>query len=139
MEESAVEKLRGHMFELRDARRPKPEVEVGTWVKVGCRNERFWCRVTVVRGDGSFVGIVDNDLVYSSWRRGEEISLQQSHVLEVAKPCDALKFRGMAAALGSFSEAALVWRCAREAGGTSVRARPGSWFVLPDDKHTVYK
>ena len=86
MEESAAEKLRGHIFELRDARRPKPEVEVGTWVKVGCRNERFWCRVTVVRGDGSLVGIVDNDLVYSSWRRGDEIVFQQCHVrLEVSR------------------------------------------------------
>ena len=139
MEESAAEKLRGHIFELRDARRPKPEVEVGTWVKVGCRNERFWCRVTVVRGDGSLIGIVDNDLLYSSWRRGDEVVFQQSHVLEVARPCDALKFRGLAAALGSFSEAALAWRGAREAGGSAVRARPGSWFVLPDDKHTVYK
>ena len=92
-----------------------------------------------MRGDGSLVGIVDNDLVYSSWRRGDEVVFQQSHVLEVARPCDALKFRGLAAALGSFSEAALVWRCAREAGGSAVRARPGSWFVLPDDKHTVYK
>ena len=93
----------------------------------------------MVRGDGSLVGIVDNDLVYSSWRRGDEVVFQQSHVLEVARPCDALKFRGLAAALGSFSEAALAWRGAREAGGSAVRARPGSWFVLPDDKHTVYK
>ena len=64
----------------------------------------------MVRGDGSLVGIVDNDLVYSSWRRGDEVVFQQSHVLEVARPCDALKFRGLAAALGSFSEAALAWR-----------------------------
>ena len=85
MEESAAEKLRGQVFELRDAMRPKPEVRLGTWVKVGHRNERFWCRVRAIRGDGSVVGIVDNDLVNSSWRRGDEVVFQQSHVLEVAE------------------------------------------------------
>lgn len=134
MEESAAEKLRGQMFELRDTRRPKPEVKADAWVKVGYRNERFWCRVRVV-GDDSLVGTVDNDLMYSSWRRGDEIVFQQCHVLEVAEPCDALTFRNLAASLGSFSEAAVMWREGREAKGVAVPARPRSWFSLPDDKH----
>ena len=85
-----------------------------------------------IRGDGSVVGIVDNDLVNSSWRRGDEVVFQQSHVLEVAEPCDALTFRSLAAALGSLSGAAKVWREGREAEGVAVPARPRSWFALPE-------
>ena len=94
-----MEKLRGQVFALRDARRSMPEVRLGSCVKVGHRNARFWCKVRAIRGDGSVVGIVDNDLVNSSWRRGDEVVFQQSHVLEVAEPCDALTFRSLAAAL----------------------------------------
>ena len=135
MEESAVERLRRQVFEVRDERKPKPCVQAGTWVKVGCRNERFWCRVKAVREDGSLVGIVDNHLVNSSWVRGDEIVCQHSHVLEVASPRDEVTFRSMAATLGSFTEAAIKWRNVREAGGVAVPARPGSWFALPDEKH----
>ena len=106
-----------------------PEVRLGSCVKVGHRNARFWCKVRAIRGDGSVVGIVDNDLVNSSWRRGDEVVFQQSHVLEVAEPCDALTFRSLAAALGSLSGAAKVWR---EAEGVAVPARPRSWFALPE-------
>jgi hypothetical protein len=138
MEESAVERLREHMFEVRDMRRPKPDVKVGTWAKVGSRNERFWCLVRRVCEDGSFVGVVDNHLVNSPWERGDEIVFQQSHVLEISEPGDALTFHSIAAALGSFSEAALAWRDVREVGGVAVPARPGSWFVLPEDKHVWF-
>ena len=138
MEESSVSKLCRHMFELRDTQKPKPDVKAGTWAKVGYQNERFWCRVREVRVDGSLIGVVDNNLVYSLWRRGDAIVFQHSHVLEVTEPCDALTIRSLAASLGSFSEAALAWRDTREAGGVAVPARPGTWFVLPEDKHVWF-
>ena len=42
------------------------------------------------------------------WRRGDEIVLQRSHVLEASEPWDVLTFSGLLAALGSASEAAMV-------------------------------
>ena len=84
---TAAELLRAHTFETRDKNVPRPCVQRGTLVKVGIRGERFWCRVGRVREDGSLLATVDNDLTRSPWRRGDEIVLQRSHVLEASEPC----------------------------------------------------
>ena len=131
MESTAVQNLREHVFEVRDKRRLKPRVKAGTWAKLGLRNERFWCRVRVVRADGSFVGTLDNDLIRSSFQRGDEIVFQHSHVLEVAEPCDSWTFGSLPAALGSISEAAMGWRGVRAAEGVAAKASERTWFVLP--------
>ena len=131
---SALETLRERAFETRDKNAAVPHVQMGTFVKVGVRGERFWCKVQCgKRVDGSFVGIVDNDLLRSPLRRGHEIVFQHSHVLEAAEPGEELTFKGLMAALGSASEAAMMWRDVREASGVGVKAHPRSWFVLPHE------
>ena len=114
---SAVETLREHAFEARDKKATEPRVQEGSWVKVGVRGERFWCKVRYEREDGCLIGVVDNELLRSTWRRGDEIVLQHDHVLETAQPRDELTFRRLPTALGSASEAAMVWRDVREASG----------------------
>ena len=103
-----------------------------TFVKLGLRGERFWCKVQCgKRVDGSFVGIVDNDLLRSPLRCGHEIVFQHSHVLEAAEPGEELTFKGLMVALGSAADAAMMWRDVREASGVGVKASPRTWFVLP--------
>jgi hypothetical protein len=46
-----------------------------------------------------------------------------------SEPWDVLTFSGLLAALGSASEAAMVWRDLR--GLEAAKPRPRSWFVLP--------
>ena len=129
---SALENLRERAFETRDENAAVPDVQMGTFVKLGVRGERFWCKVQCdKRVDGAFVGVVDNDLLGSQVRRGHKIVFQLNHVLEAAEPGEELKFKDLMAALGSASEAALMWRDVREASGVGVKARPRTWFVLP--------
>lgn len=131
---SALETLRKNMFETRDRSAAVPHVQNGTFVKLGVRGERFWCKVQCgKRVDGSFVGVVDNDLIRSPLQRGHEIVFQHSHVLETAEPGDELTFKGLIAALGSASDAAMMWRDMREASGVGAKAHPHAWFVLPRD------
>jgi len=131
---SALETLRERALETRDKGAAVPRVQTGTFVKLGLRGERFWCKVQCgKRVDGSFVGIVDNDLLRSPLRRGHEIVFQHSHVLEAAEPGEELTFKGLMAALGSASEAAMMWRDVREASGVGVKASPRTWFVLPHE------
>ena len=79
---AALDRLRAHTFEERHASLPKLSVCKGAFVKVGVRGERFRCCVKSIRGDGALLGVVDNDLLKSPWRRGEEIVLQRNHVLD---------------------------------------------------------
>ena len=131
---SALETLRERALETRDKNAAVPRVQTGTFVKLGLRGERFWCKVQCdKRVDGSFVGIVDNDLLRSPLRRGHEIVFQHSHVLEAAEPRDELTFKGLMVALGSASDAAVMWRDVREASGVGVKAHPRTWFVLPHE------
>ena len=90
-----VERLREHMSEQRPQSDARPSVRVGTFVKVGVRGERFRCCVKSIRGDGALLGVVDNDLLKSPWRRGEEIVLQRNHVLETSEPADGMTFRSL--------------------------------------------
>jgi len=94
-----VARLCEHMFEQRPQSDALPSVRVGTFVKIGIRGERFWCCVKSTRGDGALLGVVDNDLLKSPWRRGEEIVLQRNHVLETAEPTDELTFRNLVTGL----------------------------------------
>ena len=119
---SAVETLREHAFEARDKKATEPRVQEGSWVKVGVRGERFWCKVRYEREDGCLIGVVDNELLRSPWRRGDEIVLQCDHVLQSAQPQDELTFRRLLDVLGSASEAAMVWRDVREASGVGMKA-----------------
>ena len=127
---SAVERLRQHTFEVRDPSRRQPSVDAGTLIKVGIRGERFWCRVKRVREDGVLVATVDNDLIKSPWKCGDEIVVQHKHVLETSDPTDTT-LASLLSALGS-SEAAMLWRELRLMRGSDVEAKPKTCFVLPD-------
>ena len=128
-----LERLRAHLFEQRHKSAAQPSVSIGTWLKVGVRGERFWVRVKRMRGDGSLVGVIDNDLLKSPWRRGDELVLQRSHVLETTEPADGNTFRNLVAMFGSVAEAAVVWRNLRMIECVAVKPKPGPMFVLPPD------
>ena len=130
---SAVERIRQNTFEVRDKSSKRPRVAAGLLVKVGIRGERFWCKVQRVRDDGALVAIVDNELLRSPWKCGDEIIVQQSHVLETSDPADAT-LAGLLAVLGSVSEAAMLWRelRLRDGSGAGVKSGTRVRFVLPD-------
>ena len=92
-------------------------------IKVGVRAERFWAKVKRVRKDGALIAIVDNDLIKSPWKVGDEIVVLPEHVLETSD--------SLLSVLGS-SEAAMTWRALRLVDGSGVTARPKTFFVLPD-------
>ena len=127
---AALQTLRDNAFETRDRRKAAPNVQVGNYVKVGIRDERFWCRVSRERADGSLLAVVDNFLLRSPWRRGDEIVLQRSHILEAADLGDALMFRTLWTTLGSASEAAMAWRASKDEC-LNENPRKDRWFVLP--------
>ena len=70
----------------------EPHVGTGTWVKVGLRRERFWCKVQRVRSDGALVTSVENNLQLSTLRCGDEIVLSRRNVLEVVDDSDRLLY-----------------------------------------------
>jgi len=117
---SALERVRANTFEVRDASVDTPPVSVGCFVKVGIRDERFWCKVESTSGDGKLHAIVDNELLRSAWPRGHKLVLQREHVLESADVKEQLSFRRrllLAAATGrSDHHAAMVWREVRASG-----------------------
>lgn len=127
---SAVERLRQNTFELRDVTRRPPSMHVGTLIKVGVRGERFWCQIDRIRRDGSLVAIVDNDLLKSPWKCGDEVVVQRKHVIETADPND-LTFASLLAAHGSFTDACMAWKALRIAGGSGVKPKPETCFVFP--------
>ena len=127
---SAVERLQRHAFEVRDPSKRQPSVDEGTLIKVGVRGERFWCKVKRVRKDGALVAIVDNNLIKSPWRCGDEIVVQLKHVLETLDPKD-MSLASLLSVLG-VSEAAMMWRELRLENGSGVLAKPKTFFVLPD-------
>ena len=127
---SAAERLRQHTFEVRDKNRKRPKVEPGVLIKVGVRGERFWCKVRGVRKDGALVAIVDNELLKSPWKVGDEIVVLPEHVLETSDPSD-MTFASLLSVLGS-SEAAMLWREMRLMDGSGAKAKPKAFFVLPD-------
>ena len=130
---SAIDRIRQNTFEVRDKSSKRPRVAAGMLIKVGIRAERFWCKVQRVCGDGALVAIVDNELLRSSWKCGDEIIVQQSHVLETSDPADAT-LAGLLAVSGSVSEAAMVWRETRLRDSIGTKVKPGTRvrFVLPD-------
>ena len=128
---SALERIRQNTFEVRDKRSKRPSVNYGMLIKVGIRGERFWCRVKGRRDDDAIVAVVDNDLLRSSWRCGDEIVVQHNNVLETSDPHD-MTFTSLLAALSSVSETAMVWRELRVIDGSGVRAKNKTCFVLPD-------
>jgi len=115
---------------VRDKGRRRPKADPGHLIKVGIRGERFWCKVRRVRTDGALVAVVDNDLLRSPWKVGDEIVVLPEHVLEASDPSDT-SFASLLSALGS-SEAAMLWRELRLMGGSGVEAKPKTCFVLPD-------
>ena len=128
---SAVERLQRHAFEGRDPSKRQPRVDEGTLIKVGIRGERFWCRVKRVRADGALVAIVDNNLIKSPWMCGDEIVVQLMHVLETLDPKD-MSLASLLPVLGVSEAAVMLWRELRLAEGSSVLAKPKTFFVLPD-------
>ena len=105
-------------------------MEPGLLIKVGVRGERFWCKVQRVRKDSALVAIVDNELLKSKWKVGDEIIVLPEHVLETSDPND-MTFASLLSALGS-SEAAMLWRELRFMDGSGAVAKPKTCFVLPD-------
>jgi hypothetical protein len=86
--------------------------------------------VNRIREDGALVAIVDNDLLRSPWKVGDEIVVLHEHVLETSDPSD-MTFASLLSALRS-SEAAMMWRELRLADGPGVIAKPKTFFVLPN-------
>ena len=127
--EAAVERLRPHTFEVRGKSMQRPNVQDGMLIKVGIRGERFWCRVKRVREDGALVAVVDNDLVRSPWRCGDEVVVQNKHVLETSNPND-MTFASFLAELGSVNDAAMVRRELRLQNCSGMTAKPVTFFVL---------
>ena len=78
-----------------------------------------------MRDDGAIVAIVDNDLLQSPWKCGDEVIVQQSNVLETSDPND-MTFASLLAALKAVSDAAILWRELRVRDGSGVRAKPGT-------------
>ena len=115
---------------MRDKNRKRPKVEPGVFIRVGVRGERFWCKVQRVRRDGALVVIVDNELLKSPWKVGDELVVLPEHVLETSDPND-MTFASLLSALGS-SEAAMLWREMRLMDGSGATAKPKPFFVLPD-------
>ena len=109
---------------MRDLSAPHPMLCSGMFVKVGVRGERFWLRVQSVGVDGKIRAIVDSNLIRSTWQRGEEIMLQNEHVLETAHYEDQVSFHRLVAALGSQREAALTWHEARVVSVKCGQKRP---------------
>ena len=83
-----------------------------------------------IREDGALVAIVDNDLLRSPWKVGDEIVVLHEHVLETSDPSD-MTFASLLSALRS-SEAAMMWRELRLADGSGVIAKPKTFFLLPN-------
>ena len=130
---SEIDHIRQHTFEVRDKSSKRPRVAVGMLIKVGVRRERFWCKVQRVRDDGALVAVVDNELLRSPWKCGDEIVVQESHVLETSDPEDAT-FASLLTVLGSVSEASMLWRELRLRDGSGASVKPGTRirFVLPE-------
>ena len=127
-----LQKLRENTFETRDRRVATPNVQVGSYVRVGIRGERFWCRVSRERSDGSLLAQVDSYLTKSPWKRGDEIVLQRSHVLEAVDDRDALVCRALWATLGSAPAAAMAWRASKDESFNQSSRNRSKWFVLPN-------
>jgi hypothetical protein len=130
MECCAVARLRAHMFEERQKSAARPSVDKGTFVKVGLRGERFWCCVKHVRADGSLLAVVDNDLIKSHFGCGDEILLQQTHVLETSHPSDRMTFHSLTTRLGSEVDAAIAWRDIRNKNGVAATPIPGTLYLV---------
>ena len=109
----------------------EPHVGTGTWVKVGLRRERFWCKVQRVRSDGALVTSVENNLQLSTLRCGDEIVLSRRNVLEVVDDSDRLLYEVVCAVLGDRRDAALQWHEVRAALGLSPPVTEGA--VVGDD------
>ena len=119
------------MFEERQKSAAVPTVKHGTFVKVRVSGERFWCRVKHLRADGSVLAVLDNNLVKSRWKRGDEIVFQHGDVLETAEPADEHRFRSLVVGLGSVTDAAIAWQELRRAGGVAVVPHPETVYCLP--------
>ena len=104
-------------------------VKCGMWVKIGMRTERFWCRVTAIREDGTLLACVDNDLVHLAYRCGDVIELLACHVLESADSSDLAAFYALATKLGP-TGAAMVWQQKRSQTGLAVADKPNTCFVV---------
>lgn len=64
----------------------RSSVKPGQFIKVGANGERFWLRVASVMEDGSYCGIVDNDLVRSDEHGlylGDDVIVGKEHVLDI--------------------------------------------------------
>lgn len=121
-----AQQAREHSFEERGSDAVAPRVTVGTWVKVGLRHERFWCRVRAIEPDGTLQAEVENELINSPLRVGDRVCLQQRNVLEMATARDRELFCSHAVALGSVTDAALEWYQSRGKVGEGATPKPNT-------------
>ena len=126
----AAAALRALVFEERATGAVEPRVEQGMWVKVGLREERFWCKVLQKRLNGALLVTVENHLKLSSLRLGEQVVLQRCHVLETADLQEFLVFSQLTGVLGLQGGAGL-WRDSRVMEGVGVTPKQNSVFVSP--------
>lgn len=126
-------------LETRPDGRPVPEVAVGAKVKVGRRNERFWCQVARVNADGTLATTVDNFLERNpDLQYGQALEVGMQHVLEVASREDdeafleAVRRAASAGATDPLRVGAMQWVEARLGGGIAHPLHPNAMLRLGD-------
>jgi hypothetical protein len=66
---------------------PSPQelaaIKVGCSVKVSDGAERFWCSVVRILADGKLLVAVDNELLWSDLRYGEQIIIERRFIHDV--------------------------------------------------------
>ena len=110
-------------------------VQQGVWVKVGLGmgtgTQRFWCKVVNISYDGMrIIAAVDNDLLNTSLKCGDQIVLQPCNVLESANLSDCLTFSALAGRVGPRG-GAVAWQKARVEKGVAVAPKVETKYVLP--------
>ena len=111
------------------------KVEQVAWVKVGIvtgiGTERFWCKVVQVQPDGECIlATVDNDIVSSSLKCGDQLLFKPHHVLETASLSERFAFLTFVERTGP-RDGAIAWQKQRIEEGVAVAPKPDTNDVLP--------
>ena len=119
------------LFETRLTEAGDPIVKKGTFIKVGCNGERFWCVVHEAKGDEQILAAVDNHLIRLPWRFGHLLDVKLDNVLETSEKEDGAHFAALMDTFESVPDAAMAWYAERVADGRTVKATPSVVLVLP--------
>ena len=86
-----------------------------SWVKVGMRGERFWCKVQAIDASSGLLSVtVDNELVGDhGFGLGSRLEVRRAQVLDIATAADMQECQRLACMLGTETDGALAWRMQR--------------------------